>query len=171
MLSLAKTIFCLVSLVLAFLTQIPLFSFDFEAMTFQNFLYSPALLLVFVLSLIFKNNYALISLVIIFLAVLFGLPLFSFGGGWQYIFQPSFGFILAMFAMSVIIFYHCYHRERDENFKRNAILMLLAANLFGIVYFILFNSFDFIPWQILISQLCFDLIFAIIFIWLFKREV
>lgn len=171
MLSLAKTVFCIVSLVLAFLTQIPLFSFNFGDMTFQKFLYSPALLLVFVLSLIFKNNYALISLVLIFIAVLFGLPLFSFGGGWQYIFQPSLGFIIGMFALSVMVFYHCYHREKEDDFKRNVILMLVAANLFGIVYFVLFNHFDFIPWQILISQLCFDLLFAIIFIWLFKREV
>ena len=171
MLNLAKISFCIVSLVFAFLTQIPLFSFNFQEALFENFLYSPALIVIFILSICFRNNYAFISLILIFIAVLCGLPLFSFGGGWQYLFQPSMGYIIAMLAMSMMVFYHCYHHENNDNFKRNSVIVLALAHLFGILYFITFNHFDFIPWQVLVSQLCFDLFFAIIFLWLFKREV
>jgi len=171
MLSLAKIAFCIVSLVFAFLVQVPLFAFDFRDAQFENFSYSPALLLVFILTCCYKNNYAFMSLIVILIAVLFGLPLFSFGGGWQYILQPSFGFILAMILMSVIVFYKYHHTETREYFFRDALLALLAANLFGVLFFMVFNQFDFTPFKIFIYQALFDLVFAIIFLWLFKREV
>lgn len=170
MLSLAKTLFCIVLLVFAFLSQIPLFSFDFQTAEFDLFLYSPALITVFILSIIFKNNYAVISLVVILLAVLFGLPLFSFGGGWQYIKEPSFGYILAMIFMSVIVFYHNYHSEDKDNFFLNSLVSLIMTHLFGMLYFILLKQFDFIPVRIFLFQFIFDLVFAMIFLWLFKKN-
>jgi biotin transport system substrate-specific component len=170
MLNLAKISFCIVLLVFAFLSQIPLFGFDFSNAQFTSFLYSPALLIVFILSCIFRNNYAFISLICILIGVLFGLPLFSFGGGWRYIFEPSFGYIIAMIVMSVMVFYHCYHSEDKENLYRNALLSLFLANLFGVVYFIFTNRMDFIPVNIFVTQVIFDLVFAMIFLWLFKRN-
>jgi biotin transporter BioY len=170
MLTLAKISFCIVFLVFAFLSQIPLFGFDFQSFEWGLFLYSPTLLVVFILSHIFKHNYAFISLICILIAVLFGLPLFSFGGGWQYILQPSFGYILAMIFMSMMVFYHNYHSENKENCCRNSILTLLFANLFGVLYFILSNHLSFIPVNIFAFQLIFDLVFAMIFLWLFKKN-
>lgn len=170
MLSIAKLSFSIVFLVFAFLSQVPLFSFDFSNSMFTGFQYSPALLIVFILSCAFKNNYAFISLIAILIAVLFGLPLFSFGGGWHYIMQPSFGYILAMIFMSVLVFYHNYHSENKDNLFVNSILTLFFANLFGIVFFLLTNKLGFVPVQIFVSQVIFDLVFAMIFLWLFKRK-
>lgn len=171
MLGIAKLSFCFVSLVFSFLTQIPLFSVNFANFQFETFNYSPTFLLVFVLSLLFKNNYAFIALVTILILVAFGIPLFSFGGGWQYIMQPSFGYILAMIFMSVTVFYFYYHMEDDSKLALKCLAILAFANIFGLVYFIIFNQIDFIPYQTLILQLIFDLVFAIIFLWLFKKEV
>lgn len=171
MLSIAKFSFCLVALVFAFLSQIPLFGFDFQNMQFEVFYYSPALIFVFMMSRAFKNNYAFIALILILIAVLFGIPLFSFGGGWQYIFQPSFGYVIAMIIMSVTIFYQYYHSQDKEFLLQKSLLTLFLTHLFGIVFFLCFSKLDFMPFKTIFTQMLFDMIFAMIFIWLYKKEI
>ena len=169
-LAIAKIAFCAVTTVLAFLSQVPLLGFDFHTMSTENYLYSPALLIVFMLSTLFRNNYTFMALVSILLAVFAGLPLFSFGGGWQYILEPSFGYIFALYVMSVSVFYNFYHTEEQNERKINALFLILGANVFGMVFYMVFNHLEFIPFKMFFTQLFYDLIFAMIFVWLLPKR-
>jgi len=167
----AKFLFSLVSIAYSFLLQIPLFSFHFAEPNITKFYYTPSIIWVFILAKIFNYNYALLALSGVCVLGLCGFNIFSFGGGWQYIFEPSFGYIIAMFFIAFAIFdITMREKQNQESYFVQQIIVLFGVNVFAILYFLLFNKFAFIPLQELIYQLLYDLIFAIMFLWLFKKK-
>jgi biotin transport system substrate-specific component len=103
-LGIIKILFCLVAMYLATFTQITLFQYDFSKSILVPYEYSLIYIVVFILSLAFRVNYAFVAVIIYVLAGLIGLPLFAYGGGWTYIFEPSFGYILGLLPLSLISF-------------------------------------------------------------------
>jgi biotin transport system substrate-specific component len=132
----AKLIFSLSLLVLASFVILPIGPFS----------YCPQLLIVFFLSQIFRKNYALLAVFIYLLLGIFGLPIFRYGGGWTYLSEPSFGFLLAMIPLALLGFYFKNHLEASSSTR---ILLLLSSvflsHFIAYVFFLFRMSFDFIP--------------------------
>jgi len=87
--------------------------------------------------LILPPMYALFSQLVYILIGLIGVPIFSEGGGFQYIFKPTFGFLIgfmiAAWAISIII----RHLKNKNNFWAYLIISLvgiLIIYLVGIPY-------------------------------------
>ncbi|MCF0148422.1 MAG: biotin transporter BioY [Clostridium sp.] len=73
---------------------------------------------------------------------LIGIPVFTKGGGPQYIFQPTFGYLIGLIIAAYVI-------GKVVEIKKNSFKNLLLANFFGIIviyfigviYFYLINKF------------------------------
>lgn len=98
-------------------------------------------LAVFLISLILGTKKSIILFITYILLGLIGLPVFSSGGGIQYIYMPSFGFIIGFLFASIII---------GLGSKSNKIYIkyvvsfigLIIINIFGLSYmFIIFNLY------------------------------
>ncbi|EGO7558699.1 biotin transporter BioY, partial [Enterococcus faecalis] len=75
-----------------------------------------------------------------------GLPIFASGGGYAYIFKPTFGFLLAFVTLPIIQSFisNKFNNGIYSSFKKNAIInicCLLYIYLIGIIYKILILSF------------------------------
>ncbi len=69
---------------------------------------------------------------------LIGLPIFSKGGGFGYIFQPSFGYIIGFIAAAYIagMYVHVWRKKRDFKVMLIASFIALAITyIFGLIYF------------------------------------
>lgn len=95
-------------------------------LTFQTFA-------VFIIPLILGIKKSAIVFLLYILLGIVGLPVFSEGGGWNYIFKPSFGFIIGFFFASIVIGI----ASKSNKFYLKYILStigLLIINLFGVIY-------------------------------------
>lgn len=134
-----KIIFCLTVMYLATFSQITLLQYDFSNSTLVPYEYSLIYIAVFALSLAFRVNYAFIAIIIYLLAGLIGLPLFAYGGGWTYIFQSSFGYVLGLLPLSLITFLF-KHLSNDfvlRSFNGKSlgpIVGILVAHGFGLFF-------------------------------------
>lgn len=95
---------------------------------------------VFIISLILGSKKSIIVFGLYIILGIAGLPVFSTGGGWSYIFQPSFGFIIGFFFASIITGLS----SRSNKFYLKYILStigLLVIYLIGVVYMYLIMNY------------------------------
>lgn len=125
--SLAKIVFSLSLLILASYVTIRLGTFS----------YSPQLIAVFFLSLVFKKNYGFLAVILYLILGLAGLPFFGYGGALSYVLEPSFGYLLAMLPLSILSFYFKNHIEAS-NFTRSILLIssMLITHIIGFTFFV-----------------------------------
>ena len=167
MLSLIKTIFCFSLLAISNFISFPLLEYQFDLDAFTIYDYNLSYITCFALSLLFKNNFAFIAVVIYLIAGLAGLPLFAYGGGLGYIFEASFGYLLGLILVSMFAFYYRYHDKTSfpvKNFRGKSLAPMLgiaSAHLLGFLYMLAigeFNSDNFL--NLSIYQLFYDCIFV-----------
>ncbi len=147
MITLIKIIFCFSLLCLAAFVQLPLLQYDTAIDAFTPYNYSLIYIVCFALSLVGRNNYAFFAVLIYLAAGLCGLPIFAFGGGWQYVFEPSFGYLIGLIPLSALAFYIRYNWDAlgIKTFNNRSILPLLAlvvAHVFGLVYLLILREFN-----------------------------
>lgn len=98
-------------------------------------------LAVFLISLILGVKKSMIVFELYMLMGLIGIPVFSTGGGWSYVLQPSFGFIIGFFFASIVIGLS----SKSNKFYTKYIMStigLLIIDLFGVIYmFIIMNYY------------------------------
>ncbi len=166
MLSIIKILFCFSSLVVAALVRLPLVQLDVERSCLVLYDYSLLYLVCFILSNIFRNNYAGIAVVLYLITGLAGLPVFAFGGGLSYIHEPSFGYLLALLPLSIVSFYFRYYVDRfplmtANNKSLGPILGLILAHAIGLVYLCVKKSLNLESFLgMSIYQLFYDVFFA-----------
>lgn len=166
MLGIIKLIFCYTLLILAALVQVPVLSYNHELNAFVFYDYSLLFITAFTLSIAFKNNYCFFSVLLYLVSGLAGLPIFAFGGAWQYIFEPSFGFLLALIPLSIISFYNKYNSNETGlktfcNSNLTPLYGLITAHIFGLIFLFITGRFRLNEFFALhIYQLLYDLIFG-----------
>ncbi len=69
-----------------------------------------------------------------------GIPVFSNGGGWSYIFEPSFGFIVGFFFASLVISLASNSKNIYLKYITST-LGLLVINIFGVIHMYLIMNF------------------------------
>lgn len=147
MISAIKVLFCFSALCLAALSQLPALQYDFNLDSFTHYDYSLLYITCFLLSISFKNNYCFIAVVLYLVAGLAGLPIFAFGAGLTYVFEPSFGYLLGLLPLSVVVFYTRQHWSEIgvRTFANRSILPLIGlvfAHLLGLAYLLLSGKAD-----------------------------
>ena len=180
MLALINIAFCYTTILIAALTAVPLLKYSTEFNAFIPYEYSLLYIVTFILSVSFKHNYSFAAVALYLISGLVGLPVFAFGGGWAYVLEPSFGFLLGLFPLAITSFYNKYHEE-ESGFKTlcgcnlSPIYGLLIAHGFGIIFLIITGRFSFTEFLgIHIYQLCYDLIFGysvIVIIGLYGKNI
>lgn len=75
---------------------------------------------------------------VLYIAIgLIGLPVFTYGGGPQYVFNPTFGYIIG-FALCSLILGLCVDRMKDVKFVKMLVICLIGyafVYIFGNIYF------------------------------------
>ena len=87
---------------------------------------------VFIISLVIGKKASIIFIIYLILGLI-GLPVFTSGGGIEYIFMPSFGFIIGFIPASFVIGF----ASRSNKFYLKYILSILGLfiiNVFGVAY-------------------------------------
>ncbi len=167
MLSFIKISFCFAALCLPAFVELNLLRYDFQLDNYCFYEYYTLYVICFLLSLIFKNNYIFAAVVIYLLAGLCGLPIFAFGGGWQYIYEPSFGYLLGLIPLSILGFFFRYHLPHYgfHVFGRNLtpVLALWSAHLIGFVFLLCTQRLSMTSFESLgLWQLFYDTILGIL---------
>ncbi len=82
-------------------------------------------LVVIMAGLILRPLYAFLSQAIYLFVGLAGLPIFSEGGGFQYIFKPTFGFLIGFLFAAFVISLITHHKT----YKQGFLLSLIASGI------------------------------------------
>ena len=100
---------------------------------------------VFLLTAFILGEYAIISAIIYLALGLLGLPVFAFGGGLGYVFQPSFGYLIG-FVLACFICGKLFNPLPTGNritIKKAffiTLLFLAIVYLVGVIYFVLISK-------------------------------
>ena len=117
--------------------QVPLCGYDYPL------LFSTC----FVLTQIFRRNYALIATMIYLVVGLSGLPVFTYGGGFSYVREASFGHLLSLIPLALLGFFWKHIPLSMFGFryiKNFSVAAIPVAHFCGFIY-LLFSaqlSFD-----------------------------
>ena len=148
------TILAAFSLVVAAFTLIPIthyylpaaaifhpFKFWEAQHSIQEFItkieYVPQIPAIACMTIILGKRFSCVAIILYLIAGLFFVPVFSLGGGWRYIFQYGFGYILGFFPMVIIL---STYLKRDFSFKKVLLASLYsvcALHIVGMVYLVL----------------------------------
>ena len=102
-------------------------------LTFQTFA-------VFIIPLILGVKKSIIVFLLYILMGISGLPVFSTGGGWNYIFEPSFGFIIGFFFASIVIGLSSNSNKIYSKYI-TTVIGLLIINICGVLYMYLIMNY------------------------------
>ena len=95
------------------------------------------------------RNAALLSQVAYLALGLFGLPIFDRGGGWQYVLEPHFGYLLGFAIGAWICGSLAFQKMANINYLMLSCLAgLFSIHLVGIAYLIVLSLIDGLPAQI-----------------------
>lgn len=160
-----KILFSLALLILSAFVQIPLVQYEFASDKFVLFNYALTYLVCFLLSISFKNNYSFIAVILYLILGILGLPFFAFGGGFHYLLEPSFGYLLGLIPLSVTAFYFQLHDSRSSlkflGVNLSPLLGILFAHLLGLFVLLITARLNFENFLNLSGmQLCYDLLFS-----------
>jgi biotin transport system substrate-specific component len=146
--------------------QLPLLQYDSSLDGFTVYNYSLLYIVCFALSLVCRNNYAFVATALYLVSGLCGLPVFAFGGGYGYIWEPSFGYLIGLLPLSAMAFYIRYRWDAlgIKTFNNRSILPLLAlilAHLIGLIYLLIMRKFTVNTFMSLTGyQLLYDIFWA-----------
>ena len=153
---LIKILFCYSLLVVASFIQAPLMDYNYDL----------HFILAFALAQFFDRNYALIASILFIITGLSGLEVFSFGGGFAYILEPSFGFILGLVPLCLLSFFFKYFPEGlclGPLRNPTPIIGILVAHLLGLIWLFISGKFCIANCMNLINyQLPWDVAFALL---------
>ena len=95
---------------------------------------------VFLIALILGVKKSVIVFIIYIIMGLLGIPVFSSGGGFHYIFMPSFGFIIGFLAAAPII---GIASKSDKFYLKyiTSFIGLLIINIFGVLYMLIILNY------------------------------
>ena len=146
--------------------QLPLLQYDSSLDGFTVYNYSLLYIVCFALSLVCRNNYTFIAVVLYLASGLCGLPVFAFGGGCEYICEPSFGYLIGLLPLSAMSFYVRYHWDAlgIKTFNNRSTLPLLGlvlAHLIGLLYLLIMRKFTLNNFMSMTAyQLFYDIFFG-----------
>lgn len=164
-----KIFFCYSALCISSFVQIPLLRYDFLENALVNYDYSPQFLLCFLLAILFNKNYISLAAVLYLVSGLIGLPIFAYGGGWKYIYEPSFPYILSLSILSMLTF--IYKHERVWILKNASLIAIPAAHLFSLFALILTGKLNLASFfNLCFYQFIYDMIFGFLIYWFLSKE-
>lgn len=177
--SLVLMFFCSFLIVVATFLQldvthliIPLKFWNGETCAPEDFIYSikyiPQIPIVLFVVGLLGRKIGTVSVALYILAGLFLVPIFALGGGWRYIFEYGFGYILGYIPAGIILGTILKKNYTYINTLKAVILAVLTIHLFGICYMFALALFkhaglDFVK-QWIIAQsgikILYDLVFS-----------
>lgn len=95
---------------------------------------------VFIIPLILGVKKSIIVFSLYIIMGIAGLPVFSKGGGFSYVFEPSFGFIIGFFISSIIIGISSNSNKIYSKYLTTTI-GLLVINICGVIYMYLIMNY------------------------------
>lgn len=136
------------------LSLFPRFHFEYQVYSFQT-------ITCWICGIVCGAKIGLITLCIYLILGLIGLPVFAGGGGFDYIKEPTFGYLLSLPLNS---YFSGLLYSRDKKILA-VFLPIFLTHLLGVIYLLLFNQalLD-ITWHLSFSMIGYDLIFALILI-------
>lgn len=135
----------------------------------QNFNYIPQIPVVLFIGALLGYRFGILAILAYIVIGLLGVPVFGLGGGFKYIFQPSFGYILGYLIGAFFV------AKNLEN-NRSPLAILLSSSIgvllihgVGILYLIVISIFQHQPLSLILGwiwiltgvQLIYDLIISV----------
>lgn len=138
-------LFCSFLLVVATFLQlnithfiIPAKLFVFDTGTIDDYLFSikyiPQIPVAMFIVGLLGRKFGFISILTYIIAGLFFMPVFALGGGWRYIGEYSFGYILAFLPAAIILGSVIKKDYSYKNIAKAVILSVLTIHIIGIIY-------------------------------------
>lgn len=151
---------------------IPKGLFDGSDVVFKDFIYTykfiPQIPIVMFVGAFLGRKYGIASILLYILLGLFAIPVFALGGGFKYIFEYGFGYILAyipavFFAGSIL-----KSGFSNKNILKATIIGVLTIHLIGVLYMLFIASIKHEGWMFMSGWICaqsgikiiYDLIFS-----------
>ena len=180
-------LFCSFLLVVATFLQInvthfviPAKFFSGDICTSQDFIftikYIPQIPIVMFIAGLLGRRLGLVSILLYIIAGLFFVPVFALGGGWRYIFEYGFGYIIA-YIPAVFILGHLLKNDYSyKNIAKAVFIGVITIHLIGIIYmtglaYFKHAGIEFVQsWIIAQSgiKIIYDLIFSYLFVLIAK---
>jgi len=123
-------------LTLTAFVQVPVMGYDYPLLFITCFL----------LTQIFRRNYALIAVMIYLVVGLSGLPVFTYGGGFAYAHLPSFGYLLSLIPLALLGFFWKHIPLSMFGFryiKNFSIAAVPVAHVFGFMSLLISGKLSF----------------------------
>ena len=165
--SLVLLLFCTFLIVTATFLQLNITSITFSGEAY-SFKFIPQVPVVLFVAGFLGRKYGLAGVVLYILAGLFAAPVFALGGGWQYVFEYGFGYILAyvpavFFAGSIL-----RSGYSVRNLLHAAIVGVLTIHIIGVFYMLFLASIKGEGWTFMSGwisaqsglKIVYDLIFS-----------
>lgn len=164
-----KIFFCYSTLCISSFIEIPLWRVDFFDNSLVTYDYSPQFIICFLLAIVFSKNYISFAAVLYLVSGLIGLPIFAYGGGWKYIYEPSFPYILSLSVISMLTFIYKY--ERVWILKNASLIAIPAAHIFGLIALTFTGRLNLSNFMNLcFYQFIYDMVFGFLIYWFLSKE-
>ncbi len=133
---LVKVAFCFSMLTLTAFVQVPIMGYDYPLLFITCFL----------LTQLFRRNYALIAVMIYLVIGLSGLPVFTYGGGFTYVHEASFGYLLCLIPLALLGFFWKHIPLSMFGFryiKNFSVVAIVVAHVCGFMYLLISGRLSF----------------------------
>ena len=142
---------------------------NFGSQFVQKFNYIPQIPVVLFIGALLGYRFGILAILAYIVIGLFGVPVFGLGGGFRYVLQPSFGYILGYLIGAFFV------AKNLEN-NRSPLAILLSSSIgvllihgFGILYLIVISIFQHQPLSLILGwiwiltgiQLLYDLVISV----------
>jgi len=157
--------------------------------TVKTIAYNPQFPIIILITYLLYKSYSVLVYILYLLCGFFIYPIFAFGGGFEYIQNYFFGYLLG-FLFAILIAGTIFKKEHSVKSRiLGATLGTIAIHLTGFVYCIFLAIFKIIDFNLIgpifyvvtISRILYDILFAIIlliiapyiknFLWIFMRPL
>ena len=155
--SLVLLVFCVFLFIVATFLQLeithfilPVKIFHGEKCNIDDFLYTikyiPQIPIVLFVGALLGRKYGLISTILYIFIGLFLLPVFALGGGWRYIFEYGFGYILAYIPAVFLIGTVLKKGYTLKNILKSVFIGVLIIHILGILYMMVLAGLKHADW-------------------------
>jgi len=156
--SVVLIVFCIFLLIIATFLQLNITHFIVPSELFQgkncdieDYLYTikyiPQIPIVMFVGAFLGRRYGLISVILYILIGLFILPVFALGGGWKYIFEYGFGYILAYIPAVFILGTILKKGYTNKNILKSILISVLTIHIIGISYMLILAGLKHAGWD------------------------
>ena len=143
--SIVLVLFCTFLLIVSTFLQLnithfilPVKFFTGDACSIDDFLYTikyiPQIPVAILVVGLLGRKYGIVSILLYILIGLFFLPVFALGGGWRYIFEYGFGYILAYIPAAVFVGTILKRGYTYTNIGKAVLIGVLVIHIVGILY-------------------------------------